>query len=106
MVYCWLSPWVIQIRDKGWIGGGSGKFLPCPIPYTVYGLQLFTAYILVQACTSGGCVTQKLIRVKIDPAGSLLVAIIDPAGSLLAAKSDPPLQKVIRVQILVDSSLF
>ena len=51
-------------------------------------------------------VTQKLIRVKIDPAGSLLVAIIDPAGSLLAAKSDPPLQKVIRVQILVDSSLF
>ena len=53
-----------------------------------------------------GHVTQKLIRVKIDPAGSLLVAIIDPAGSLLAAKSDPPLQKVIRVQILVDSSLF
>ena len=53
-----------------------------------------------------GTVTQKLIRVKIDPAGSLLVAIIDPAGSLLAAKSDPPLQKVIRVQILVDSSLF
>ena len=53
-----------------------------------------------------GSVTQKLIRVKIDPAGSLLVAIIDPAGSLLAAKSDPPLQKVIRVQILVDSSLF
>ena len=53
-----------------------------------------------------GPVTQKLIRVKIDPAGSLLVAIIDPAGSLLAAKSDPPLQKVIRVQILVDSSLF
>ena len=53
-----------------------------------------------------GIVTQKLIRVKIDPAGSLLVAIIDPAGSLLAAKSDPPLQKVIRVQILVDSSLF
>ena len=51
-------------------------------------------------------VTQKLIRVKSDPAGSLLVAIIDPAGSLLAAKSDPPLQKVIRVQILVDSSLF
>ena len=56
--------------------------------------------------TEGGTVTQKLIRVKIDPAGSLLVAIIDPAGSLLAAKSDPPLQKVIRVQILVDSSLF
>ena len=54
----------------------------------------------------GGAVTQKLIRVKSDPAGSLLVAIIDPAGSLLAAKSDPPLQKVIRVQILVDSSLF
>ena len=53
-----------------------------------------------------GSVTQKLIRVKIDPAGSLLVAINDPAGSLLAAKSDPPLQKVIRVQILVDSSLF
>ena len=53
-----------------------------------------------------GIVTQKLIRVKIDPAGSILVAIIDPAGSLLAAKSDPPLQKVIRVQILVDSSLF
>ena len=53
-----------------------------------------------------GCVTQKLIRVKSDPAGSLLVAIIDPAGSHLAAKSDPPLQKVIRVQILVDSSLF
>ena len=51
-------------------------------------------------------VTQKLIRVKSDPAGSLLVAIIDPAGSHLAAKSDPPLQKVIRVQILVDSSLF
>ena len=51
-------------------------------------------------------VTQKLIRVKSDPAGSLLVAIIDPAGSLLTAKSDPPLQKVIRVQILVDSSLF
>ena len=46
-------------------------------------------------------VTQKLIRVKIDPAGSLLVAIIDPAGSLLAAKSDPPLQKVIRVPIQV-----
>ena len=34
---------------------GSGKSLPCPIPYTTYGLQLFTAYILVQACTSGGC---------------------------------------------------
>ena len=58
----------------------------------------------VGACS--GAVTQKLIRVKSDPAGSLLVAIIDPAGSLLAAKSDPPLQKVIRVQILVDSSLF
>ena len=56
--------------------------------------------------SQAGSVTQKLIRVKIDPAGSLLVAIIDPAGSLLAAKSDPPLQKVIRVQILVDSSLF
>ena len=30
---------------------------PCPVQYqyTVYGLQLFTAYILVQACTSGGC---------------------------------------------------
>ena len=57
MVYCWPSPWVIQIRGKpgGWIGGGSSKSLPCPIPYTVYGLQLFTAYILVQACTSGGC---------------------------------------------------
>ena len=54
----------------------------------------------------GSPVTQKLIRVKSDPAGSLLVAIIDPAGSLLTAKSDPPLQKVIRVQILVDSSLF
>ena len=25
------------------------------MPYTVCGLQLFTAYILVQACTSGGC---------------------------------------------------
>ena len=59
--------------------------------------------ILVFGC---GTVTQKLIRVKSDPAGSLLVAIIDPAGSLLTAKSDPPLQKVIRVQILVDSSLF
>ena len=58
------------------------------------------------AAKDSGCVTQKLIRVKSDPAGSLLVAIIDPAGSLLAAKSDPPLQKVIRVQILVDSSLF
>ena len=53
MVYCWPSPWVIQIRGKP--GGGSGKSLPCPIPYTVYGLQLFTAYKLVQACTSGGC---------------------------------------------------
>ena len=65
---------------------------------------------ILQGCKKLGgeyCnVTQKLIRVKIDPAGSLLVAIIDPAGSLLAAKSDPPLQKVIRVQILVDSSLF
>ena len=50
MVYCWPSTWVIQIRGKP--GGGSGKSLPCPI---VYGLQLFTAYILVQACTSGGC---------------------------------------------------
>ena len=48
----------------------------------------------------------KIDRVKIDPAGSLLVAIVDPAGSLLAAKSDPPLQKVIRVQLLVDTSLF
>ena len=30
---------------------------PCPVQYqyTTYGLQLFTAYILVQACTSGGC---------------------------------------------------
>ena len=45
-------------------------------------------------------------RVKSDPAGSLVVAIIDPAGSLLAAKSDPPLQKVIRVQLLVDTSLI
>ena len=51
-------------------------------------------------------VTQKLIHVKSDQAGSLLVAIIDPAGSLLSAKSDPPLQKVIRVQLLVDTSLF
>ena len=53
MVYCWPSLWVIQIRGNP--GGGSGKSLPCPISYTVYGLQLFTAYILVQACTSGGC---------------------------------------------------
>ena len=42
-------------QSRGWIGSGSGKSLPCPIPCTVYGLQLFTAYILVQACTSGGC---------------------------------------------------
>ena len=49
MAYCWPSPWVIQIRGVG------GKSLPCPIPYTLYGLRLFTAYILVQACTSGGC---------------------------------------------------
>ena len=62
--------------------------------------------LLVPAVIAVVPVTQKLIRVKIDPAGSILVAIIDPAGSLLAAKSDPPLQKVIRVQILVDSSLF
>ena len=51
-------------------------------------------------------VTQKLIRVKSDPAGSLLVAIIDPAGSLLAAKSDPPLQKVIRVQKFSSIQVF
>ena len=53
-----------------------------------------------------GRVTQKLIRVKSDPAGSFFAAIIDPAGSLLVAKSDPSLQKVIRVQILVDTSLY
>ena len=50
----------------------------------------------------GRPVTQKLIRVKSDPAGSFFVAIIDPAGF----SSDPPLQKVIRVQILVDTMQF
>ena len=46
MVYCWLSPWVIQIRGKP--GGGSGKSLPCPIPIhciwttTVYSVQTST----------------------------------------------------------------
>ena len=36
----------------------------------------------------------------IDPGKS------DPAGSLYVAMMDPPLQKVIRVQILFDTSLF
>ncbi|KAL5506156.1 hypothetical protein EMCRGX_G007739 [Ephydatia muelleri] len=53
-----------QGQTRGWIGGESGKSLPCPIPYTVYGLQLFTAYKLVQACTSGGCGQSNSSRLK------------------------------------------
>ena len=58
-LYCWPSPYSVGLVEcgygillafslgysKGWIGGGSGTFLPCPIPYTVYGLQLFTAHM-------------------------------------------------------------
>ena len=77
MVYCWPYPYTVGLipillallsvdvgllpglfklgANQGVDRGGSGKSLPCPIPCTVYGLQLFTVYKLVQACTSGGC---------------------------------------------------
>ena len=37
MVYCWPSPWVIQIRGKPGGGLGVGVVNPCPVQYhTLY----------------------------------------------------------------------
>ena len=64
MVYCWPSPWVIQIRGKPGGGYGVGAVNPCPVQYhTLY--MDYNCLQLVQACTSGGCGQSKSSSLKI-----------------------------------------